>query len=134
MTVAAVKSKAAIIGGELGGVRVEAMLDSGSSVSLVQSEVLQKALGIEQVKGAKPLRLVTASGDSLPIVDHIRAPIRIGELKLMHEFVVVQSLVAPVILGTDFLHDNTLLLDFTKKPEFVVTRYNQPKQTLRALQ
>ena len=54
VTVAAVKSKAAIIGGELGGVRVEAMLDSGSSVSLVQSEVLQKARGIEQVKGAKP--------------------------------------------------------------------------------
>ena len=101
MTVAAVTSKAAIIGGELGGVRVEAMLDSGSSVSLVQSEVLQKARGIEQVKGAKPLK----TGDSirrLPIVDRIRAPIRIGKLKLMHEFVVVQSLVAPVILGTDF--------------------------------
>ena len=76
-----------------------------------------------------------ASGYSLPIVNHIRAPIRIGELKFMHEFVDVQSLVAPVILGTDFLHDNALLLDFTKTPvKFVVTRYNQPKQTLRALQ
>ena len=129
MTVAAVKSKAAIIGGELGGVMVEAMLDLGSSVSLVQSEVLQKARGIEQVKGAKPLRLVTASGNSLPIVDHIRAPIRIGKLKLMHEFVVVQSLVAPVILGTDFLHNNALLLDFTKTPVRVCSDSIQSAKT-----
>ena len=92
---AAVKSKAAVLTGELGGVKVEAMLDSGSSVSLVQCGVLvlSQAQGIKRVKGVKSLRLVTASGDSLPIVDCIVAPVRIGELELMHEFVVVQNLV-----------------------------------------
>ena len=91
--VAAVKSKAAVLTGEPGGVKVEAMLDSGSSVSLVQCGVLSQAQGIKRVKGVKSLRLRTASGDSLPIVDCIVAPVRIGELELMHEFVVVQNLV-----------------------------------------
>ena len=72
---------------------------------------------------------MTASGDSLPIVDRIRAPIRIGKLKLMHEFVVVQSLVAPVILGTDFLHDNALLLHFTKTPVRVCSDSIQSAKT-----
>ena len=42
------------------------------------------------------------STDSLilrPIVDHIRAMVILGELNLMHNFVVVKSLVSPVILG-----------------------------------
>ena len=112
--------------GELGGVKVETMLDSGSSVSLVQRGVLLQARGIKKVKGTKPLRLVTASGDDLPIVDHIRAPVKLGELELVHEFVVVESLVAPVILGIDFLHDNALVLDFTATP-VRVCNYHTPQ-------
>ena len=120
--VAAVKSKAAVIMGELGGVEVETMLDSGSSVSLVQRGVLLQAKGIEKVEETKPLRLVTASGDDLPIMDHIRAPVKLGELKLVQEFVVV----APVILGIDFLHDNALVLDFTVTP-VRVCNYQTPQ-------
>ena len=56
-----------------------------------------------------------------PILDHIRAPIKLGELELVHEFVVVESLVAPVILGIDFLHNNALVLDFTETPVRVRT-------------
>ena len=127
--VAAVKSKAAVLTGEPGGVKVEAMLDSGSSVSLVQCGVLSQAQGIKRVKGVISLRLVTASGDSLPIVDCIVAPVRIGDLELMHEFVVVQNLVAPVILGIDFLHDNALVLDFTETPVRVLREPMQQSKT-----
>ena len=102
--------------GELGGVKVETMLDSSSSVSLVQRGVLLQARGIEKVEGTKQLRLVTASGDNLPIVGRIRAPVKLGEPELVHEFVVAESLVALVILGIDFLHDNALVLDFTATP------------------
>jgi len=43
VTVAAVKSSATMLKGRLGGVEVELMLDSGSSVSLVQSDILLAA-------------------------------------------------------------------------------------------
>ena len=114
MTVAAVKPKTAAMEGRLGGVEVEMMLDSGSSVSLIQKDVLSRAQDVVRIKTTKPLRLVTTSGDQLPILDHVSALVQVGELHVRHEFVVTESLVAPVILGVDFLHEHALLLDFTK--------------------
>ena len=114
VTVAAVKPKAAATEGRLGGVEVEMMLDSGSSVSLIQKDVLSRAQDVVRIKATKTLRLVTASGDQLPILDHVSAFVQVGELYVRHEFVVTESLVAPVILGVDFLHEHALLLDFAK--------------------
>ena len=37
----------------------------------------------------------------------------------MHDFVVVESLVTPVILGVDFLHENALVLDFAETPAVI---------------
>ena len=85
--VAAVKSRATVITGRFGGVPVELMLDSGLSISLVQCDLLAPAQDIVQVRSKRPLQLVTASGRWLPVMGHIRAPIKLGELKLLHEFV-----------------------------------------------
>ena len=57
---------------------------------------------------------MTASGDQLPILQHVKASVQLGELHVVHEFVVVKTLVAPVILGIDFLQGNGLMLDFTQ--------------------
>ena len=89
VTVAVVKSRATVITGRLGGVSVELMLDSGSSISLVQRDVLSQVQDIVRVKATRFLPLVTASGEQLPIVCHIRAPVKLAELKLLHDFVVV---------------------------------------------
>ena len=85
------------------------MLDSGSSVSLVQCDVLKDAQNIVQVTAGRPIQLVTASGDQLPILQHVKALVQLGELHVLHEFVVVKTLVAPVILGIDFLQGNGLI-------------------------
>ena len=55
ITIAAVKSTATVIKGKFGGVVVEVMLDSGSSVSLVQFDVLQGARNVIQVTTARPI-------------------------------------------------------------------------------
>ena len=44
-----------------------------------------------------------------------QAPITVGKHSYTH-FIVVNDLVAPVILGTDFLQKNALVLDFTSQP------------------
>ena len=84
----------AVIKGRFGGVEIELMLDSGSLVSLVQHDVLQDAHNITQV-AAQPIQLVTASSDQLPILQHIKASVQLGELKVSHEFVVVKILSPP---------------------------------------
>jgi len=55
------------------------------------------------------IQLVTASGDRLPILQHVNALVQLGELHVLHEFVVVKSLVSRF----DFLQRNGLTLDFT---------------------
>ena len=60
VTVAAVKSTATVIKGTFGGVAVEMMLDSGSSVSLVQCNVLQHAQNVIHVTTVRSVQLVTA--------------------------------------------------------------------------
>ena len=118
------KSSATVTKGELGSVLVEFMLDSGSSVSLVQHNILRNAKGVVWVEAPKLLKLVTASGDLLQIVGHVQAPVKLGELELQHKFVVVEKLVAPVILGVDFLHCNSLVLNFTQSP--VIVHHENP--------
>ena len=88
------------------------MFDSRLSVSLVRQKVLSQSPKMTAVTGAEPIQLVTASGDPLTILDRVRAPVKIGDLELIHDFVVVENLVSPVILGVDFLHNNGLVLDF----------------------
>ncbi len=92
------------------------MVDSGSSVSIVRQELLDSFEGITKVRPAPQLQLVTASGEPLPNLDHIKAPVRIKHQSVLHNFVVVRSLVSPVILGTDFLQQHKLVLDFTTTP------------------
>ena len=106
------------------------MLDSGSSVSLVRHDVLSKAQYVRRTEAIVPVQLVTASGEKLPIVEHIQAMVQIGELELLHDFVVVRNLVAPVILGVDFLHKNELMLDFTQTPATVRYANNNPTTPL----
>ena len=119
VTVALVKSQATIVKGELGGKAVDVMLDSGSSVSLVQSSTLTGMKDVVGVQCARSLWLVTASGDQPSILRHIRTHVKLGEFNVMHDFVVVDSLVTPVILGIDFLQKNGLVLDFTCTPVMV---------------
>ena len=63
--------------GWVGGVFVaEIMLNSGLSASLIQQDVRSKAQHIVQIEETKSLQLVTALGEQLDIVEHIRAPVQ----------------------------------------------------------
>ena len=65
-----------------------------------------------------PVQLVTASGEPMPIVGSMKATVRIGKLRQpeQHEFLVVQNLVSPVILGVDFMQQHGVVLDFSADP------------------
>ena len=111
ITVATVKTKTAVIFGAISGTQVKMMLDSGSSASLLQQGAVPYYHG-----NIKALPEVTVAGKHLLIIGHIGAPTQLGTLQLMDDFIVVKNLVAPVILGVDFLCKNGLILDFTSTP------------------
>ena len=119
--VAAVRPGAATIQGEIGEVKVEMMLDSGSSVSLIREDVLKQLTRYCRIP-SKKLQLVSAAGEPIPVVDHVSVSIRLGELQMEQPFVVVASLIMPAILGMDFLHTHGIILDFATCPIKVMPR------------
>lgn len=124
IVVAAVRSQGAVIKGELGNMCVEIMMDSGSSISLVMESFAENFY--HNQKPPSTLKLVSAAGEPIPVLGQIVAPICVADLLVDHSFVVVKSLITPVILGLDFLHRHGIVLDFTTTP---LTIHNNIQQT-----
>ena len=57
--------------------------------------------------------LITASDEPLQITGCVQAPVGISQLNVIHQFLVVDKLVAPVILG---LQQHNLVLNFASRP------------------
>ena len=94
-----------MITGKVGDVTVDIMLDTGSAVSLVRHRESNSMNTCPSLQERSSIQLVTASGDPLPIVDCVDAPIEMaGNCMTKHQFLVVDSLIYPVILGTDFFY------------------------------
>ena len=94
---------------------VDMMLDSGSSISLVQESALPNLSGVRQFVSGEP-QIVSAAGEPIPVVGHVCLPVKITQMQVDHSLVVVHSLITPVILGVDFLKKHRLVLDFTFTP------------------
>ena len=95
--------------------QIEMMLDSGSAMSLVRQDIVKSCNTVSQLPFPQ-IQLVTVSGDKLPITDYVRVPIEVQGNKLSHDFLVVNKLITPVILGIDFLQKHKLTLNFSHSP------------------
>ena len=134
VTVSAVKCNAAILTGELAGKIMEMMIDSGSAVSLVTKQEVDMLKHDRLLNAPVPkLRLVTASGEPMLITGCIQAPVRISQLEITHQFLVVERLVTPVILGVDFLQQHNLVLNFASSPVAISNPTQLVEQTSEAI-
>ena len=75
------------------------------------------------------IKLVTASGGELPMVDCVKAAIEVQGEKFTHNFLVVDNLITPVILEIDFLQEQRLTLNFSHTPVMMT----EPAATVEAL-
>ena len=116
ITVAAIRTNAAVVFGMLGGVAMEMMLDSGSAVSLVKKEMMSSQMNNVTQIPLPAIKLVTAAGDDLLMIDHIQATVEIQNRTVTHMFVVVNALITPAILGMDFLQQHGIVIGFARTP------------------
>lgn len=100
-------SAAAVIKGHLGNKAVDMMLDSGSSISLIHESAVPDLSGVSQFVSGEP-QIVSAAGEPIPVMGHVCLPVNIEQLQVDHSLVVVHLLIAPVILGVDFLKKHCL--------------------------
>ena len=120
VTVATIKTDVVILKAYFGTNQTEMMLDSGSAVSLVRQDIVKNCNIISQMP-LPQIQLVTALGDKLPIKDYVKVPIEVQGKKLTHDFLVVDKLITPVILGIDFLQKHGLTLNFSHSPVVIST-------------
>ena len=100
---------------EIGGSPLDVMLDSGSSVSLIRKASLNQIHSVD-LQEVRNVNLVMASGEQLPVIGHVSTAVKIENKEVLHNLIVVDKLVAPVILGTDFLAKHKLILNFASSP------------------
>ena len=73
----------------IGGLMVNSLFDSGSSVSLVTTSIVQQS-GYPICEGFHK-KLVSASGNQLEIMGRICLPIIVGDIKIDQMFVVIPN-------------------------------------------
>ena len=102
------------ISGKIRDIHCAILLDSGSSVSLISQHLLEQA-GLSYNSIASSINVITASCNEMELCNTTIVPLHIGTLSVTHEMYVAPQLVAPVILGTDFLAKFNVCLDYKTK-------------------
>ena len=88
-----------------------------NSVSLVEHDIAKRFNGTSAGDMPK-LRLVSAGGEELPIVNNVKAAVKLSGIEEIpeHSFIVVEQLISQFILEVDFLQQQDLVLAFTTSP------------------
>ena len=96
--------------------RFNALLDTGSSISAINSEAFNK-LKIErkQIRHSEISNITGAGGASHPVRGKMEIQIKIAGLKFKHTFYIIEDLCQSVILGADFLKQQKACLDWGSK-------------------
>ena len=84
-----------------------------SSILLVRGNLIT---GHKPNAAPQSLQFVSLAGEPIPVLGQITLPIQLGDVKVDHSFIVVQSLITPAILSIDFMQKHGLELDFTTTP------------------
>ena len=89
------------------------LLDTGSSISLISQELLDKA-HLTPTSVPQPVNILTAACTDMVLCTSATIMLTIGAFSVQHEAYVAPHLVSPVILGTDFLSKHQVRLDYGK--------------------
>ena len=99
VTVATVRNNATVITEKVGNV-VEIMLDIRSALSLLHHRKVNYTNTQLSLQGYPSNQLVSVSGESLPIIICVKAHVQMtDDFRANHQFLIVNSLIYPVILG-----------------------------------
>ena len=112
---AAIRSSKIVLRGIIGDREVEMMLDSGSTVSLIQERIATSLPAVKQL-ALNELQLASAAGEPIPVVGHVVLPVQVGGVCAEHLMIVVRSLITQVMMGMDFLQKYGLAVYFTTMP------------------
>jgi hypothetical protein len=98
---------------EFGVGPLEALLDSGAVRSLMSGQVYRTLLRTCSLPQVFPVQVkcITAVSHSFPVHIAVKCKVKVDRYAWKFIFYVVEDLIHPVILGSDFLQNTSLLID-----------------------
>lgn len=103
-----------VIEGQIGDTGVRCFIDSGSSISLICKQIVQRMGQMSQILPTSR-RVFDFSGNHIPLHGTIDIKISVGTRTMKQCFVVCSSMDTEVLLGHDFLSINRCCLDYGKE-------------------
>ena len=102
------------VAGEVGGVTVSLLVDTGSPVTLLSSKMWDKIVGSPVLKPWQGQQFVGVTGSPLLIRGCSQVKIRLAKQEsFQHQVLVIDSLMSEGILGLDFLQEHNCTINLS---------------------
>ncbi|KAF9760596.1 Retrovirus-related Pol polyprotein from transposon, partial [Nosema granulosis] len=100
--------------GNIGGQKIQVMVDTGASRNYINANLI-KELNLEMVE-EEPLEVMTANGAKVRLNDVVNCKLILDGIKKVYNctFYVLQECASDVILGNEFIFNNSVILDFKR--------------------
>ena len=107
------KSSASYTNIKIKKTQIKAIVDSGAEVTLI-NQSLAKRLNLQITKSDDTIRYIAANNQVLPHTGFTLLDIEIGQWKTKQKAIVVKDLSADILLGTDWLKQHGVILNYHK--------------------
>ncbi len=103
---------------QINGHRAHVLLDGGSTLDMISAN-FASVLTLEMFQLKKPIKLQMATSGSRSSINHrVRVELQVGEFRQMRYFDVVNLNHYNVILGTPFLKEHKIILNYARHGSF----------------
>ena len=95
------------------GVKVDALIDTGAQVTLLNKKIFDKIQPQPSLKRTSVSVSGACTGSELRVVGVAKLNLTLGNINILWPVYVCENINIPMLLGEDFLRDNGILIDFS---------------------
>ena len=100
--------------GEIAGVSVRCLVDTGSTLNIISEEIVQKLESRPRIMESEYDKVVAVNQSETSILGAIQEKIRLGTVEKTVKFHILPKSNHDIILGRKFIFENVKLIDFEK--------------------
>ena len=114
----------------IGNKNLQALIDTGSEISVIQSDTLKKALGVRNLEGSPYDKVISVGGGASPVLGLKTVEISFGKFCVPAQLHVLGESPFQVVLGRDFLQKYVTHIDIFRN-ELVLNTSNHVGEPMR---
>ena len=102
---------------EINGNKIQSLVDSGASISCLQKSTFDKVNHNNSIKiqPSNIARIVGVGGERHQVLGQVKLTLKISGINVDQNFIVLEQLHHPLILGLDFMQQQNVKIDFQQR-------------------